>query len=293
MAANAIIAVAKFLAGAVTSSSAMFSEGIHSLIDTADGGLLLVGQRLATKPADRQYPFGHGREVFFWSFAVAILIFAVGGGVSIYEGIHRLRNPEPLAHAVWIYAVLGVAAVFESISFTISLRHFFRRKGDTPFVEAVRRSKNPPDFMIVFEDGAALVGIAVAAIGVSLELWTGNPLYDGAASVLIGLLLATIATLLAIETRGLLMGEAVNAETADAICKLIEGDVALERAGDPLTSYVGPESVVLNIEIEFRPGLETAELEAAIKRIEHSIRERWPQICRVFIGMTRFSGPER
>lgn len=287
--ANIGIALAKFIAAAITSSSAMLSEGIHSLVDTADGALLLVGEHLGARPPDRQHPFGYGREVFFWSFVVAIMIFAVGGGVSIYEGISRIREPEPLKSPAWSFAVLGASFLFEAISFWISWRHFVERKGDVPFLEAVRRSKNPPDFMIVFEDGAALIGIVIAALGIALELWTGLPVFDGGASIAIGVLLTAVAWLLAVETRGLLVGESVSSEIAEGIRHLVEGDEAVERSGDPLTSYIGPETVLLNLAIKFRSNLETGELEKAIDRIEHGIREKFPIVKRVFIAADSLS----
>lgn len=286
---NLLIATAKFTAAFFTGSSAMLTEGIHSLVDTGDGGLLLLGARLGSKPPDRAHPFGHGREVYFWSFVVAIMIFAVGGGISIYEGILRMIHPIPLKSPGWNFAVLGTSFVFEGVSFVIALRHFLERKrSDISMFAAFRRSKNPADFMIVLEDSAALVGIVIAAAGVALEMWTGNALFDGAASIAIGLLLSAVATLLAIETKGLLVGEGLLPEYADAIRAIVEADPSVERSGEPLSSYLGPETVVMNLEIRFRRDLHTGAIEQAIDRIQKNIREKHPHVKRIFIAAEAF-----
>ena len=285
IAANLLIAAAKFVAAVVTRSSAMMTEGIHSLVDSGDGGLLLLGNRLGSKPADAQHPYGHGREVYFWSFVVAIMIFALGGGISIYEGILRVRNPEPLRSAKWNYIVLGASFVFEASSFFLALRHFLARKrSDVSMYAAIRASKDPSDFMVLFEDTAALIGIVIATLAVSLELWTHNPLWDGGASIVIGLLLCGVATLLARETRGLLVGESLLPDTTATIQRMIEADPAVERAARPLSSYLGPETVLVNLEIKFRRNLETGSIEKAIDRIECAIRARFPVVKRVFIA---------
>lgn len=285
IAANLLIAAAKFVAAVVTRSSAMMTEGIHSLVDSGDGGLLLLGNHLGRKPADAQHPYGHGREVYFWSFVVAIMIFALGGGISIYEGILRVGNPEPLRSAKWNYIVLGASFVFEASSFVVALRHFLANKHrDVSVYATIRASKNPSDFMVLFEDSAALIGIVIATVAVTLELWTHNPLWDGSASIAIGLLLCVVATLLARETRGLLIGESLLPDTITTIQRMIEADPAVERAARPLSSYLGPETVLVNLEIKFRRNLETGAIEKAIDRIECAIRARFPVVKRVFIA---------
>ncbi len=285
LAANVAVAAAKFVAAAVTGSSAMLSEAVHSLIDSGDGGLLLIGQHLGAKPPDREHPYGHGREIFFWSFVVAIMIFAMGGGISVFEGISRIRHPEPMRSPIWNYVVLGASFVFEGISFLISRKQFARlkRKGESNLA-AIRRIKNPPDFMILVEDSAALLGIAVAVLGMSLALWTRNPFFDGAASIAIGLLLAGVATLLGVETRGLLIGEGLGAEATASIRAIVEADHAVEATADALTTYIGPETVLLNLSIKFRRGLAIGEIEKTIERIEQSIQKKYPVVKRVFIA---------
>jgi len=288
IAANVVIATAKFTAAVVTRSSAMLSEGIHSLIDSGDGCLLLLGAHLGSRPPDESHPFGHGREVYFWSFVVAVMIFAVGGGVSMYEGVLRVLHPEPLRSAVWTFAVLGVSFIFEGTSFLIAARHFAKlKKPGVSALAAIRRSRNPSDFMIVLEDSAALIGILIAAAGVTLELVTGNAVFDGAASITIGLLLCVVATLLAIQTRGLLVGEGLLSENAAAIRSLIESDAAVERAAPPLSSYLGPETVVMNVRIRFCRDLRTDEIEDAVERIQQAIRERHPIVKKIFIAPGR------
>lgn len=284
VAANLLIAVAKFAAAFATGSSAMLTEGIHSLVDSGNGGLLLLGARLARKPADGRHPHGHGREVYFWSFVVAVMIFAVGGGISIYEGILRLLHPEPIKSAIWNYVVLGASFLFEGTSFLIALRHF--RKQTTQnlsLLAAIRRSKDPADFMVLLEDSAALVGIVVAALGVTLQLVTGNGAFDGGASILIGILLCVVASILAVETRGLLVGEGMLPESASKIRRVIEDDPAVERAAYPLSSYLGPDTVLINVAIQFDPTLTTPAIEEAVARIQEKVRAQYPVVKRVYV----------
>lgn len=286
IAANVLIAIAKFVAAAFTGSSAMLTEGIHSIVDSGDGALLLLGERLSQRPADEQHPYGHGREIYFWSFVVAIMIFAVGGGISIYEGILRLMNPEPIKVPIWNYIVLGASFLIEGTSFVIALRHFHaQNKSGLTMFAAIKRSKNPSDFMVLFEDAAALAGILLAALGVSLELWTGNPMFDGAASIAIGLLLCAVAAMLVRETRGLLVGESLLPETAARIRRIVESDTAVERCAHPLSTYLGPDTVLINVAIQFRRSLETGAIERAIERIETSVRQEFPVVKHLFIAL--------
>jgi cation diffusion facilitator family transporter len=283
IAANFGIAVTKFAAAAVTGSSAMMAEGIHSLVDTGNGGLLLLGIRKARKPADAQHPFGHGKELYFWTLIVAILIFAVGGGVSFYEGIRHLRHPVEVEDPRWAYAVLAVAAVFEGYAWTVALRELRRGRERRGIWRLVQQSKDPTTFTVLFEDTAALLGLIVAFLGLFLGQRLDNPYFDGAASVVIGLILAGVAVLLAYETKGLLIGEAVEPATLQSIRTLAEDDPAVARVIRPLTMHFGPHDVLLTMELEFEKGQSAAEAAAAVDRIDRAIRTSHPQIRHIFI----------
>ncbi len=211
------IAATKFTVAGITGSSAMLSEGIHSAVDSFNGVLLLVGIRLSQRPATPEHPFGYGKELYFWGLIVAVLIFGLGGGISFYEGVQHIRHPEPLHDPTWNYVVLGAAAVFEGASFVVALRLFLRQAGQTPFWEALHRSKDPTHYTVLAEDAAALIGLAIAATGIALSHRLQMPVLDGVASLLIGLLLAGVALLLIRESRGLLIGEGIRPETAQAI----------------------------------------------------------------------------
>ena len=217
IAANVAIAVTKFVVAGITGSSAMLSEGIHSAVDTLNGVLLLVGLKLSQRPATPEHPFGHGKELYFWSLIVAVLIFGVGGGLSFYEGVQHVQHPEPMRDPMWNYVVLGVAAVFEGSSFAVALRQFLKQTGNTPFWEALHRSKDPTTYTVLAEDAAALIGLLVAALGIALSQRFDKPELDGAASLIIGLLLAGVAVALIWESRSLLIGEGIRPETARAI----------------------------------------------------------------------------
>lgn len=282
--ANLMIAVAKFGAAVLTGSSAMISEGVHSVVDTANDALLLVGQNRSRRPADPDHPFGHGKELYFWSFLVAIVIFGIGGGMSMYEGITHVLHPSAITKAKWNYIVLAVSFLFEGASWVISLRHFRRATpADRGVLEAVQRSKDPADFMILFEDSAALIGIVIAAAGVGLGHALHNPYCDGIASILIGAVLAAVSWVLAVETRGLLLGESMDHEAAKDIRRIVEAHPHVQRIGTPLTMHFGPDNVLVNLEIEFRNGLDTDQLEETIARIESEIREKHPDVKRIFL----------
>lgn len=284
IAANVAIAISKFVVAGMTGSSAMLSEAIHSTVDSLDGGLLLLGVRLSERPADAAHPFGHGRELYFWSMIVGIVIFGVGGGMSIYEGILHILHPRAIESPFWNYVVLGAAAVFEGISFAIALRHFLAsRPRGAGVIETVRRSKDPRQFVILLEDSAALIGIAIAAIGTILGTTLREPRYDGAASILIGVVLCVVATVLVWETRGLLIGEGVNPERARAIHQIVLDDIAVEAADLPLTMHLAPDDVLLNLALRFRRDLTLDEVEGAIRRIEAAVRERHPEVRRIFL----------
>jgi cation diffusion facilitator family transporter len=293
IAANIAIAVTKFVVAGVTGSSAMLSEGIHSAVDTFNGVLLLVGLRLSRRPATPEHPFGHGKELYFWSLIVAVLIFGLGGGVSFYEGILHIRHPEPMRDPMWNYVVLGAAAVFEGASFAIALRQFRQQAGDTPFWEALRRSKDPTTYTVLAEDSAALAGLAIAAIGIALSHRFGIPELDGAASVVIGLLLAGVAILLIRESRGLLIGEGIRPETADAIRSIALSEPRVRDVGRVLSMYVGPNDVLVTMDLDFDSGTAAADAAAAIAAIERQVRSRFPVIRRLFIEAGAAPAKER
>lgn len=280
---NAAIAVTKFLAATFTGSSAMMAEGVHSLVDTGNGLLLLFGIRASKKPADETHPFGHGKELYFWTLIVAILIFAVGGGISMYEGISHLQHPSALEDPFWNYVVLGIAMVFEAIVWTVAYRQFQEERGDQPMWQAIRGSKDPTTFTVLFEDTAAMLGLIVAFIGIFFAHLLGVPALDGIASIVIGLILAFVAIFLAYESKGLLIGEGADPRTLASIRTITAADPAIARVVRALTMHFGPREVLLTLEIEFRRGLSAAEATGAVDRVDKTIRAEHPEIRHVFI----------
>jgi cation diffusion facilitator family transporter len=284
IAANLAIAIAKFVAAAFTGSSAMLAEGIHSVIDTGNECLLLLGIRRSRKPPDDLHPFGYGKEIYFWSLIVAILLFGIGGGLSVYEGWHALKNPEPLREPVWNYTVLGSALIAEGISWVIALRQLLQgRRSERSVLHTFRASKDPAVFVVVGEDTAALLGILVAAVGVFLSHYLDYPEIDGVASIVIGLILGAVAILLVYESHALVVGESAHPDLVKDVHAIAQGDPAVRRARPPLTMQLAPERVLVNMDIEFRPELSTAELIEAIDRIEATVRERHPSVERIFL----------
>jgi cation diffusion facilitator family transporter len=283
LAGNALIAVTKFAAAAVTGSSAMLSEGIHSLVDTGNQILLLYGLRRAKKPPDERFPFGHGKEIYFWSFVVAILIFAVGAGVSLYEGIHHIRSPGPLHNVMVNYVVLGLAMVFEGAAWYYALREFTRAKGKWGYLEAVQRSKDPSMFVVLFEDSAAMLGLIVAFLGVLLTQLTGIQQFDGIASVIIGLILAGTAIWLAYETKGLLIGESANVDVVQGIRKLASQLPEVAKVNEVLTMHMGPNFILVNVSADFVDHILADKIEATIARLDAEIKAAFPEVKRVFI----------
>jgi cation diffusion facilitator family transporter len=271
----------------------MLSEAVHSTVDSGNEVLLLVGIKRSSKPADAGHPFGYGKELYFWSLIVAVLIFGLGGGISIYEGVLHVLYPPPLENPKWNYIVLAAAAVFESISFGIGLRAVLRRKGDRPLMEALHLSKDPGTYTVVAEDAAALGGLAIAALGVYLSHRLQIPALDGAASIAIGLLLAGIASLLIYESRGLLIGEGVGREMATEIRELAECDAAVMSVACPLTMYFGPDNILLTLDVEFRKGVSGAEVAASVNRIEACIRQRFHAVRRIYIEASRLAATAR
>ncbi|RST50922.1 cation diffusion facilitator family transporter [Variovorax sp. DXTD-1] len=281
--ANLAIAATKFAVAGITGSSAMLSEGIHSAVDTFNGVLLLVGIRLSQRPATPEHPFGHGKELYFWSLIVAVLIFGLGGGVSFYEGIQHIRKPEPMRDPTWNYVVLALAFVFEGTSFLIALRQFRAQARGVPFWRALGQSKDPTTYTVLAEDSAALIGLAVAALGIYLSHRFGMPELDGAASVVIGLLLAGVAVLLIGQARGLLIGEGIRPETARAIRSLAMEQPSVSDVGHVLSMYIGPDEVLAIVDVNFKEGTATGEAADAITAIEGQVRARFPMIRRLFI----------
>jgi cation diffusion facilitator family transporter len=280
---NLAIAATKFTAAAFTGSSAMTSEGIHSLVDTGNGGLMLLGVRRSRKPADALHPFGYGKELYFWTLIVAIVIFAVGGGISAYEGLLHMLHPKTVEHPIWNYVVLGLAFVFEGYSFTIAFKAFQTERGNLTIWQSIESSKDPTTYTVLFEDAAALLGLVVAFIGVLLAHVFSNPYFDGAASILIGIILAVVAVLLAYESRGLLVGEAVDPETLKNIRRLAEADPRVESVKNALTMHFGPHTILLAMDLRFRRDLSAAEVEESIDRLEEAIRKDHPDVKHIFI----------
>jgi cation diffusion facilitator family transporter len=292
VAGNAAIAAIKFVAGALTGSSAMISEAIHSVVDMGNGGLLYHGLRRAERPPDEEHPFGHGAEVYFWSLIVAVSIFGVGGGMSIYEGIIHLRHPAPLHDPVINYVVLALAAFFESLSFSVAWRAFRTTKGERHALAAIRAAKDPSLFTVLFEDTAALLGLTVAFFGVFLSHELDAPRLDGLASVVIGLILFVAALWLAVESRSLLVGEAADPELVRALRTIVLADPAVTGLGAVLTMHLGPEDVLLNIEVQFTPGLRAEDMHVAVHRIEAAIAAPHPEVSKIFIEVEALTGGE-
>lgn len=283
IAGNLAIAVTKFAASFYTGSSAMLSEGVHSLVDTGNGVLLLWGIRQATRPADDQHPFGHGKELYFWSLIVAILIFAVGGGISIYEGVKHIQHPEPQDSPMVNYIVLTLAILFEGAAWYIAYRAFRKVQGSQTFVQAVRESKDPTTFTVLFEDSAAMLGLIVAFIGIFLGHALRMPILDGVASVVIGLILCLVAVVLARESKGLLIGEGLDTKTRNSIREFAEVDPDVTRVSRAMSMYMGPNDLLLTLEVLFRPELSAAQAAAAIDRLDKSIRAAHPQVRHLFV----------
>jgi cation diffusion facilitator family transporter len=290
--ANLSIAATKFFAAAMTGSSAMLSEAIHSVVDTGNQLLLLLGLKRSQRPADEQFPFGYGKELYFWSLIVAILLFGVGGGMAVYEGFTHLLHPEPLADAFWAYVVLGASAVFEGTSFTIAVRALRKRPGTGALWLRVHRSKDPSVFTVLFEDLAALLGIVTAFVGVLVSHLMNNPAVDGIASIVIGLILAAAAVALAYESRGLLLGESASPEIVASVRQIATSDPAVRDVSALLTMHMGPQDVLLNLEVVLKPSLSAQEQLAAVARIEKIIRSHHQAIKRIFIEGHSSGGPQ-
>jgi cation diffusion facilitator family transporter len=285
--ATLLIAATKFAAAYYSQSSAMVAEGVHSVVDTADGLLLLLGQSRAARPADDQHPLGHGKELYFWSLIVAILFFALGGGMSLYEGIQHILRPEPITDATWNYVVLGASALFTLWSFGVAFRQFRKRADGHGYWTTMRRSKDPTLFTLVLEDLADLAGLAIAFLGIFFGHRLGRPDLDGAASIGVGLVLATVAIVLARESKGLLIGEGATREEQRAIHDAARADPAVVAVRRPVTMYFGPHAVLVAMEVEFRNELTAGEIARAVDRVEASIRRVRPNATHIYIEAER------
>lgn len=280
---NAIIAVAKFVVAAITGSSAMFSEGIHSVVDTGNQMLLLFGLKKAKKPPNEQYPFGHGKEVYFWSFVVALLIFAVGSGLSIFKGIQHVNHPVEITSPLLTYLVLGFAMLIEGFVFFVAIKEFNKSKGESGYLEAIQKGKDPGLFVVLLEDAAAMAGLLVAMIGIALSQITGNYVFDGIASILIGIILAAVAILLAVETKGLLIGESANKHVVDGIRDVLNQTRGVQKVNEVLTMHMGPEYILVNLSVEFSDHIRTDKMEILISQLDREIKTKHKHVKRIFI----------
>jgi cation diffusion facilitator family transporter len=283
LAGNLLVAVTKGVAAAWTGSSSMLSEAVHSLVDTGNELLLLYGMHRASKDATPEHPIGYGRELYFWSFIVAVLVFALGSGVSIFEGIAHIRDPEPIADAYVNYIVLALSFLFEGASWVVSLRQYRAGMGDLGFFEAFRKSKDPPTFMVLFEDSAALVGIVLAAGGTYASASLGRPELDGWASIAIGVLLAVVAVLLARESKSLLIGERADQALSDSILRVAGQEQSVARANGLITVHLAPDQVLVALSLEFADDLCTPAIEKAVTDIEKNVRAAHPEVVTLFI----------
>jgi cation diffusion facilitator family transporter len=278
-----LIWATKFVAAAATGSSAMFSEGVHSIVDTGNGLLLLYGLRRAAALPDREHPLGYGREIYFWSFVVAVLLFALGAGASLYQGVSQVLSPEPVQHVAVNYVVLGVSALFDGTTWWLALRNFKGRKHYADLFEAIRKSKDPPSFMVLFEDSAALIGLLIAFASIYFSVSLHLPVLDGVGSILIGLVLAATASLLALETKSLLIGERADQGITDSIMQLAEQMQGVAHANGVLTVHLAPQQIVIALSLEFADELRTPEIEAKVIELEQRVRLLHPEVVALFV----------
>ncbi len=285
---NGLIAVTKFAAAAYTGSSAMLSEGVHSVVDTGNQVLLLFGLKQSRKPADEDFPFGHGKEIYFWSFVVAMLIFALGGVVSIYKGWEHLMHPVPLENLTINYVVLGLAMVFEAGALWVAFREFNASRGSRTILQAITRGKDPTLFVVVFEDSAAMLGLVIAMVGIFLYQLTDNSLFDGLASILIGVVLVLTALLLAIESKSLLIGESADPLVEAEIRNLLRAEQRILSVNEVATLHMGPDYIVATVSVDFAHNLTADQVEAAVTDLSARIKAIDVRIRRVFIEAERW-----
>jgi cation diffusion facilitator family transporter len=283
LAGNVLVAAAKFAAAGVSGSAAMLSEAVHSLVDTVNELLLLYGIARSLRPADRVHPMGYGRELYFWSFVVALLIFALGAGVSAYEGVDHLLHPVPLEQPIVIFVVLAVSLAFEGASWLIGVRAFRSTQRTLSWWEAFRRSKDPPTFIVVFEDSAAILGIVAAAAGTAATLLTGDSRWDGVASLVIAVILAGVAGLLARESKELLIGERADPALSDAIMRTAAGIAGVCSANSIVTVQLAPRNVIATLSLDFFDYLRAPDIERAVVELEARVRSAHPEVSALFV----------
>lgn len=286
IAANSLIAISKFIAAFFTGSSAMLAEGIHSIIDTGNDLLLLLGIKRSARAADKSHPFGYGKQIYFWSFVVSILIFALGGGFAIYEGIHAIQSPTVVEDPVWNYVVLSAAILFEGTSLIIAIKQLNKYHKSGNLISKIVKSKDPATFAIVIEDTAAVIGLFIALISVFLSVQLQNPYIDGIASLLIGLLLLTVATFLARETKGLLLGESANEDILNQIEMILKNNPKIEKYDHPKTMHFGPNRIMVVIDVDLIEKIGIVEAEEIVSQIRKEIFQKIPRINQVFIQPT-------
>jgi cation diffusion facilitator family transporter len=291
--ANLGIAASKFVAAAITGSSAMLTEGVHSVVDSTNQLLLMWGRRQSRKPADKYHPFGYGRELYFWSFVVAVLVFSLGAGVSVYEGILHIAHPEPAVSPIIAYVVLLVAFLLEGWSTLEAFQEFKTAKGDLGWFEAIRRSKDPPAFIILLENGAAMAGVVAAAVGLLLAQLSGNPVFDGAASIVIGVILGFTAMILAYESKGLLIGEAADPQLVRGLRELARAKPGVIGVGHVLTIHSAPDQITAMVNVDFDDKISAGDVERIVREVEIEVRHRWPEVRRLFIRPLDGAAKER
>lgn len=280
---NLAIAATKFIAAAFSGSAAMLAEAIHSLVDTGNGGLMLYGLHRSRKPADDEHPFGYGHELYFWTLMVGILVFALGGGMSIITGISHLAEPQPPQNAVWNYAVLLIAMLFEGSSWWFGLKAFQAELRGRGVFETIHATKNPANFAVLLEDSAALVGLLIALVGIFLAEKLGEPWIDGASSIAIGVLLCFVSLVMVFESKELLVGEGMEKQTLERLRAIVQAEPAIDSVDKLTTLYLGPEEVMLAIGLRFRAGTSLDTLRASLTRIKRTIRERYPRVRHIFV----------
>lgn len=293
LAGNSLIAVTKFGASAATGSSAMFSEAIHSLVDTGNQMLLLFGMHRAKRPADAAHPFGYGKEIYFWAFVVAILIFGLGASISFYEGLSKLANPHPVSDAYINYLVLSAAIFFEGGAWWFAFREFRATKGNQGYLQAVRNSKDPTLFTVLFEDSAAMLGLLIALAGVAASEFTGNGVYDAMASIGIGVVLAVTAAFLALECKGLLIGEAADPAVVAGIGAIATEHAGIDRMNEIRTMHFGPQDVLVALSLDFVDEISAGDVESIISDMEQRIKRTFPEVTRVYIEAQSWSSHQR
>lgn len=283
MVGNGLIAIAKFVGAFLTGSSAMLSEGIHSLVDTGNQSLLLYGIARSKRPADDKHPFGYASEIYFWAFIVAILIFSIGAGISMYHGIEKVLHPHPVQDPFINYIILSLAMVFEGVAWWIAFKEFSSTQGKKGLFQAVQESKDPTVFTVLFEDSAAMLGLIVAFIGIWISVTYDLPVVDGIASIVIGVILAGTALVLALETKSLLIGEAAAPEVVEEITALIDAQAAITALNEIRTLHRGPNDVLLALSVDYQDEIPAGIVEKTNTELEIAIKQRFPVVKRLFI----------